>query len=87
MENIFYNIAQTDFEGDQWPQCLVGINSMLGDQEEMKRMVGLRALRELVRAFHLEDKKINEKLAETFLPNLQKLMELESGNSGGSNQI
>lgn len=52
LENIFYNIAQTDFAAGHWNESVQHIQARIQmNQSEESQLVGLRALKELVRAF------------------------------------
>ncbi len=85
-----YNIAQTDFNLDpvnSWPSCTQEITTRLSDQNPAVRLVGLKALKELVRAFYHEvepKNRVLRKIAQDFLPLLGSIMkstfEDQSGN-------
>ena len=90
LENIFYNIAQTDFENNQWPDCYNPILECLSNEQEAMQLVGLSALKELVRAFKLEiheSRKITNDIAEKFLPGLEGLLNHVSQNGESQYQM
>lgn len=90
LENIFYNIAQTDFENNQWPDCYSQILECLSNDQEAMQLVGLCALKELVRAFKLEiheSRKITNDIGEQFLPGLEGLLSHVSQNGDSKYQM
>ena len=90
LQNIVYNIAQTDFESNQWPECIKSIEQRLqGDSNQV--VVGLDALKELMRAFQyeLEDgkRKVLVAIAEHFFQQLENIMTQIVGNANEPNQL
>lgn len=79
LENIFYNIAQTDYgvgQQMQWANCEENIQKCLCMQDYSYQLIGLRCLRELSRAnySHInEDSVAMKHLAENFLPIMEAL--------------
>ena len=85
-----YNIAQTDFESGHWPECRPHIEERLVAQEEEVQLVGLRALKEVIRAFQLEvdeKRKILVAVAEHFFPTLETMMQGIISRSDSPNQL
>jgi hypothetical protein len=75
IENMIFNIAQTDFAAESFMSIVESIDRALSDNNEDIIMVGLRALKELCRAFFSEiepeERKPLNALAEKFLPKLE----------------
>jgi hypothetical protein len=90
LENIFYNIAQTDFASGHWQTCMTQIEARLSKGSEDAQLVGFRALKELVRAFQYESddkRKMLIQIGEHFLPFLEKKMMETIQNVGSPNQL
>lgn len=91
LENIFYNLAQTDHEEcNQWPECEQSIDKCLQDQDIALQIVGLKCLRELCRAKNhlksLENKGIFV-LAAHYLPMLEKIFAAVSADGQNPHQM
>lgn len=90
IENIIYNIAQTDFnlENNQWPECIDHIKKRLCHAEsEEHQLVGLRALKELVRAFQYDidaKRKVIVAIGDEFLPIMEGIICSSLQNPSGS---
>ena len=72
-ENIIFNIAQTDFASGSWQDVIKQIENRLGSSNQEMQIVGLRALKELVRAFQYEVDQKRKHLIDIghhFLPHL-----------------
>ena len=85
-----YNIAQTDFESGHWQECLPHIEQRLAAQDEEAQLIGLRALKEIVRAFQFEvdeKRKILVCVAEHFFPTLEAMMQGIISRSDSPNQL
>ena len=87
-ENIVYNMAQTDYP-EKWSTALQEIHDRLSSTEENIIISGLRALKELLRAYEFEideERKPIYQIVDLFFPQLEKLIEYVTGGNS-PNQI
>ena len=90
LENIFFNIIETDYAAGHWPDCFNQILSRIQTQDEAQIILGLRCLKELVRAFQYEidgKQKFLTDICEQVYPSLENVMNFIVQNSGSPNQF
>jgi hypothetical protein len=83
LENVLYNLTQTDYAGGHLDPILQQILGHLQNETEPRAwLVGLRALREVVRGLAEdldEDRKPLYALMDTFLPHLERILGVAAG--------
>jgi hypothetical protein len=72
-----YNMAENDFP-DKWPTVVQEIHQRLSSNDEGTIISGLRAFKEVIRAYETaieEERKPLYQLVETFFPLLENLIQ------------
>ena len=90
LENILHNIVETDYATGHWPDCFNQIMARLQTQDEANIILGLRCLKELVRAFQYEigkEQKVLMEVCQQAYPQLENVMNFIVQNTGSPNQF
>lgn len=77
MEHIVYNIAEKDLAQGKWTTCLDSVLQRIASPDIQTQLVGLSALKELVRAYMYEideQRKILIQMAASFFGVLEQNM-------------
>ena len=90
LENTIYNIAENDFMAGMWNEAPNHINSIFAKDESSPQLtlVGLRALKEVVRASDELDTERKPLIAlmDVFMPRLENLLTKLTNSTGEHNQ-
>lgn len=75
LQNIVYNIAQEDFACGRWSSCIENIQQRISSTDLGAQLVGLGALKELVRAFQYEIEEDKRKVLNNIAANFFGVLE------------